>query len=283
MHSRTNYWSNTRLAERIRGVKKPKSETWDGWEEWRVAAAATHKIRYWIAEEGLTHLQDFVNWPLDKILDVKYYINNRWVTKAHALTAHKDHLQPGGWCDLGNRFLPCLFDSLVDFVEIELAWFHLAWAEDEDRKKYDAPFWSRGIFHWRTWRCPQAGIDHLLWESGLIYNEDMGVDPNDPLYGTLTEQAKEAVEKLFLYNWYLNVYLKRPDPMDVSGWSESCDKRREKNGGKLRLGSSKNESDEEREQTMACLRELRRIEEEYFEEDSEMMKRLVSIRNSLWS
>ena len=283
MHSRTNYWSCSKLAEKIRGIEKPFSATSDDWETWHQMAKATHKIRYWIAEEGLNHLQNFVNWPLDKLLDIKYYINNRWVTKSHTLTAHKDHLKPGHWCDLSERFLPCMFDSLVDFVEIESAHFYIVWADDDVRKKYEAPFWSRGIFYWRTWRCPQAGIDHLMWESGLTYKEDMGVEPNDPLYGEPTDQAKDAIEKLFLYTWYKNVYLKRPDPMDISGWSADCARKREKNGGRLLLGSSKNESQEEKEWSKVCLRKLHEIEEEYLEEETEMMTRLIKIRNSLWT
>jgi len=282
---RFSYWSCTKFATWIRGTEKPPSETADGWEAWHSTAKTAHNIRYWIAEEGLDHLQNFVNWPLDKILDVKYYVNNRWVTKAHTLTAHKNHLNPGSWSDLSSRFLPCMFDSFIDFIEIEKAHHHIIWAEDEEREKYKCPFWSHGIFYWRTWRCPQAGIDHLLWESKLIYNEDTGIYPDDPsgLYGKPTEQAKSAIEQLFLYNWYLNVYLKRQDPMDESGWSADCERKRAKNGGKLLLGSSKNETEEERAISKECLKKLHEIEEAQEAEDTEMMTRLIKIRNSLWT
>jgi hypothetical protein len=31
---------------------------------------------------------------------------------------------------VGNRFLPCLFNELVDFVEIEQAWHHCVWSDE---------------------------------------------------------------------------------------------------------------------------------------------------------
>ena len=112
---RSTYWSNTRFAEWIRGTEKPAAETSDGWAAWNKMAAAAHPVRYWIAEEALDKLQDLVYWPYDQWHNIRYYINNRWVTRSHALTAHPRDIKPGNWCDVGNRFLPCLFNELVDF------------------------------------------------------------------------------------------------------------------------------------------------------------------------
>ena len=119
---RTTYWSCTKLANRIRGKKKPLAATSEDWDVWHKEAKQAHPIRYWIAEEALDKVQAFIWWPVDKIYSVKYYINNRWVTRTHALTAHPRDIKPGQWMDVGYRFLPCLFNELVDFVEVELAW-----------------------------------------------------------------------------------------------------------------------------------------------------------------
>ena len=135
---RNTYWSCTRFAAWIRGTEKPAAETSDGWAAWNKMASAAHPVRYWIAEEGLDYLQKFIMWPVDKLYAVKYYINNRWVTRTHALTANRRDIKPGDWCDVGNRFLPCLFNELQDFVEVELAWWHLAWSPEE-RPKYNMP------------------------------------------------------------------------------------------------------------------------------------------------
>jgi hypothetical protein len=239
-----------------------------------------HNFRYWLAEEGLSYIQDFVTWPVRKIYDVKYYINNRWVTRTHSLTAHARDIKPGNWCDVGNRFLPCLFNELVDFVEIESAWSHIAWGDKEARAKYDPPFWASGWFRWRTWRCPQAGIDHLDWAMTLT-NTDW-CEPDHPEYGKPTGQAIRAKEIKELYVWWTTVYPNRPDAHDASGWSAYCEAARVANGGKLSwLGSDK--SPELKKMGDKALKLTTKIEAAYDKEDTEMMIRLIKARDSLWT
>jgi hypothetical protein len=92
--------------------------------------------------------------------------------------------------DVGNRFLPCLFNELVDFVEVELAWWQIAWSGRDEHKKYNAPFWATGWFRWRTWRCRQAGLDNLAWQ--MTCNNKDYTPEDDPRYGELTPQAHNA-------------------------------------------------------------------------------------------
>ena len=116
-----NYWTCTKFADWIRGTTKLSAGTSEEWHEWEKRAKADYPIRWWLAEEGLDILQKIVMFVPDKIYAVKYYINNRYITRTHSLTAHPKDIRPGQWCDVGNRFLPCLFNELVDFVEVELA------------------------------------------------------------------------------------------------------------------------------------------------------------------
>ena len=116
-----HYWTCSKFADWVRGTPKGEAKTSEGWDNWHKLAGQS-KIRYWLAEEGLDYLQKVVFYVPDTLYSIKYYINNRWVTKTHALTAHPRDIKPGRWCDVGNRFLPCLFNELVDFVEVELAW-----------------------------------------------------------------------------------------------------------------------------------------------------------------
>ena len=160
------YWSNTKIADWIRGTAKPTSATSGGWHTWEKNAKETHPIRYWIVEEGLDKIQTFIRFPMDTLYNAKYYINNRWVTRTNSLTAHPRDIKPGQWQDVGNRFLPCLFNELVEFVEVETAWLHIAW-DDEATKKYNPPFYAKGWFRWRTWRSPQAGLDILIGQQHL--------------------------------------------------------------------------------------------------------------------
>ncbi len=279
MAQRSNYWSCSKFADWIRGKPKLKMGTSDQWHDWEVEAKRYNPIRYWIAEEALDAIQNFIWWPVDKIYDIKYYINNRYISRTHSLTAHPKDIRPGQWCDVGNRFLPCLFNELVDFVEVELAWWHLAWEGKEARKQYNMPWWASGWWRVRLWRCPQAGLDNLKWQSELVWKEEE-CEPGSPNIGQPTYQAIKALEILALYKWWTEVYPNRPDPHDVSGWSSYCDAKRDLNDGRL-FGSK--ETPELREQGNLALNKSQEIEQAYESEDEEMMIRLIKIRNSLWT
>jgi hypothetical protein len=275
------------LADWLRGTIKPKAQTGGGWNKWHKQAKKDHPFRYWIAEEGLDIVQNAIWWPVDQLYEVKYYVNNRWVSRTHSLTAHPKDIKPGKWCDVGNRFLPCLFNELVDFVEIELAWSHIAWSDKEERKKYNVPFWASGWFRWRTWRCPQAGIDHLNWAKTLT-NEEF-LDENEKHLAEPTRQATSAMEILELYNWWKNVYPNRKDPMDASGWSEFCSRRRKKikeedpDARSSLFLDFKDDTENEKTESRRILDLSYEIERQQNEEDEAMLIRLIKIRNSLWT
>ncbi len=276
---RNHYWTCSKFADWIRGTTKGGAKTAEGWDEWEKRAKSAYPIRWWLAEEGLDYLQRVVYFIPDTLYAIKYYINNRWVTRAHSLTAHARDIRPGTWCDVGNRFLPCLFNELVDFVEVELAWWHIAWADREEKLKYNAPFWATGWFRWRTWRCPQAGLDNLKWQSELRHSVDDGWEEGDPNIGELTPQAERALEILALYKWWTEVYRNRPDPHDASGWSEYCDRKRDE-GGHF-MAEAKNP--ELRALGDIALKKTHEIEQAYEKEDEEMLIRLIKIRGSLWT
>ena len=277
MAQHTRYWSCTPFADWLRGTKKLSAGTAEEWDEWTTAAQMKHNFRYWLAEEALGHIQDFVTWPVRKIYDIKYYINNRWVTRTHSLTAHAKDIKPGQWQDVGNRFLPCLFNELVDFVEIETAWSHIAWSDTQE--KYNPPFYAKGWWRWRIWRCPAAGIDNLIWQISLIHNEEYCKD--EPYYMKPTPQSVKAQEILDLYKWWTEVYPKRPDPHDASGWTAYCELSRLSNGGKMNWGTDK--SPELKKASKLAHKELQKIEAAYEKEDTDMMIRLIKVRHGLWT
>jgi hypothetical protein len=283
MAQHSKYWSCSPFADWLRGTKKLSAGTAEQWDDWTTAAQMKHNFRYWLAEEGLSHLQDFVTWPIRKIYSVKYYINNRWVTRTHSLTAHPKDIKPGDWCDVGNRFLPCLFNELVDFVEVELAWWHIAWADPAEKAKYNAPFYATGWFRWRTWRCPQAGLDNLDWQRSLRHNVDDGWQEDDPNIGELTPQAVKAQEVLDLYRWWKDVYPNRPDPHDASGWTEYCDRKRQEHGETGLNFFKESKNPELRALGDAALKKTTEIEQAYDDEDTEMLIRLIKVRHGLWT
>lgn len=276
-----SYWSISEFADWIRGTPKLKVGTGKEWREWEATARAAHPVRWWIAEEGLDYLERIVYYIPEKLNDVRYYINNRWVSRAHGLTAHPRDIKPGEWSDVGNRFLPCLFNELVDFVEIEQAWNYCIWNE-EAQKKFNVPWYRSGWLRWRTWRCPEAGLEYLKWASELTVKEDMGLNPSDKGYGEPTYQAKAAKEIIELYTWWTTTYRNRPDPYEASGWSAYCEAQREANGGSL-MWDTDDKTPELRKMGRQALKAIRKIEDKYEKEDEAMMIRLIKIRNSLWT
>jgi hypothetical protein len=279
---RNNYWTCSKFADWLRGTAKLKSGTSEEWDDWTTTAKMKHSFRYWLAEEGLDILQKIVYWPTDKIYAIKYYINNRWVTRTHALTAHPRDIKPGTWSDVGHRFLPCLFNELVDFVEIELAWWHLAW-NSEERPKYNMPWWAVGWWRVRTWRCPQAGLDNLEWQRNLRHSADDGWKEGDPNIGKPTPQAVKAQEILDLYTWWTTTYRNRPDPYEASGWSAACDALRDANGPGVMSMFRKNSDPKLKKASDEALKLLHKIEADYEKEDEQMMIRLIKVRHGLWT
>lgn len=277
---RSNYWSCSKFADWLRGTKKLGAGTSEEWDDWTKQAKSKHSVRYWIAEEGLDAVQNFINWPMDKLDNIRYYVNNRWVSHSHRLTAHPRDIKPGQWSDVGNRFLPCLFNELVDFVEIEQAWHHCLWS-DEMKTKYNVPWYRSGWLRWRTWRCPEAGMEYLQWASTLT-NEEW-LEDHEKHKAEPTYQAKAAKEIIELYTWWTTTYRNRPDPYESSGWSAYCDACREENGGSL-WGSLKDTKNPTlKKQGDKALKLLRKIELAYEKEDEAMMIRLIKIRQALWT
>ncbi len=251
-------WSCTKFADWIRGNKKPEYGTSAQWKDWTKNQKDNNAFRYWLAEEFLDKVQDIVYYPFDKLYNIKYWIINRFVTKTHALTSN---LKRGEYWEYDTRILHCLFDELVNFVEIEKAWLNVAW-QDENRKKYKSPGWAVGWFRTRTWRCPEAGIDYLTWEA---------TDPE--LVGS--SQSENAKIILELYNWWKHDRPKRPDIYETTGWSVYCES---KHGDYLSYND-----DGEEQNVSKMIEENYRLEDEYNKEDEEMLIKLIKVRLSLWT
>lgn len=199
---------------------------------------------------------------LNKLYSLKYYITNRWIDQSHALVAHREHIPRGSYRDLDDRILYCLFDELVDFVEIEKAYMNFRF--DAEKSK-DKKWWQVGRWRTRTWRNPEAGIDYLEWE----------ISDTDTVTAGQGYYAKEVLE---LYKWWKEVYPKRVDPMDASGWSAYCDSKRERG-----IGFLEDDPDFTKEEIYEMVDKSNELEEQYRKEEDEMLIRLIKIRGCLWT
>lgn len=270
------YWSCTKFADMIRGTPKLKSGTVEEWNDWHKAAKA-NKIRYWIAEDLLSKLGDIWCWLPNKAHRVASYLNNRFVSHTHAMTSTT--LKKGDYHEFEDRLIHSMFGGLTDFVEIELAYSHIAW-EGLD-KEYGAPWWVRNRLTGTLfdWRCPQAGIDRLQWEMSLTYDSDCGID-DESLIGKPTVQAIAAREKWALYYWWKFVRPCRVDPFEYSGLKDFYESRRDGNNDIFSLWVTTND---DREIRRALHAKSSALERQYNAEDEEMMGRLVKIRSSIYT
>lgn len=267
------YWNNTKFADWIRGVSKPKALPLREWSKWKKKVSNERPIRFWIAEKLLPSVENVFNWPTESIYKIKYYIVNRWVDQSHALVAHPKHIAPGHYMDLSYRILYCLFDELVDHVEIERAYLSVRW--DKEKTK-NMKWWQAGIWRTRTYRNASAGLEYLQWETTLTNEEWLPEDKKHE--AKLTPQAIAAKEIIELYKWWVDIRPNRPDPYDESGWSDHCEDKRNRG-----IGIMEEDPDENREETRKILDRCREIENNYEQEDTEMLTRLIAIRGHLWT
>lgn len=278
MAHHTNYWCCTPFADKLRGTAKPGAATAEAWDQWYIEASAAHPVRYWLAEEGLGKVQDFITWPRRKVSDVRHYITNRFVSKTHALTSN---LERGKYYEYEHRLLHCVFQSLVDYVEVEEAWCQVSWGDATKKYKSTRRFW------WNEWRCAEAGIDRLKWASSLVYDKDWMVDETSPNFGKPTPQAIHAQEILDLYTWWTVVRPVRPDPYEASGWTafnaESADAISEASTKAARRLLRANRTAAHKKESSRLFGIAGKIDAKYEKEDEQMLIRLVKIRKGMWT
>lgn len=254
--SRIHYWSCSKFADFIRGEKKPFALEWGKWDEWKKEQQKKRPIRFWLAEEGLAKLQGLVMFPADIYTEIRYYVDNRWITKTHYL---KTGLKPGHYYDLDYRILHGLFNELVDFVEVDYAYLS-KWSLKKGAKNYK----------FKNGRCVEAGLDYLDWACNMKYDKNWGMTKKDPKYGKLTNQAISAQKIEELYFWWKD-RPNRPEPMAIAGLS--WDKNKEDNlmDGKMTR------------KELSEFKKLAKIEADYEKEDTKMLIELIKIRKVLWS
>lgn len=279
---RYNYWSCSKFAAWLRsfaGVKKPKVATRKEWKNWREEFKSKDKFIFWFTEKFLNKLQNFIFWPKDKLDDLYYAINARFKDRYFGMSSDLNKWQ---YHEIDTRILHCNFQTLVDFVESESA--HMGtW---KDPKKYGIKWYHRGWFSLFApkWSNKQAGLDHLNWEMNLRLDEDWfgNYEPtiqeakDNGTFGQLTGQALKAKEIYDLYIWWTETRPARPDPFEESGVASYYkDKDVDKWLDDINEPISKTKQE--------CYEIMNKLEEQYEEEDTEMLIKLIKIRNCLWT
>lgn len=260
---RFNYWSCSKFAQWVYthfDIQKPFAETSSGWKEWKEKTKASHPHVYNFVEEYLDLLQDIVMYPYDLYDNFRIYIRNRFITKTHII---RTGLTPGQWHETDERLLHGMFELLVDFIEIEKA--NMLMVSDSTLER---PWWRK--FRWSRWgeyRSREDGLKYLDWEMNLTDDDQH-----------FTSQAMSAREQYELYTWWKDKRPTRPDPYDVTGWTEWCNQRGDDISWIL-----EDKTNADRQETRTRLDALNLLEEQYDKEDTEMLDRLVKLRHHLWT
>ncbi len=263
LKTRGNYWSNSKLAHKILkfyGYDKPSSATSEGWEEWETKLTTEIPFIYWVIDKLFNKIQDILYYPSDIFYHYKQYIVNRYISKTHAIVTT---LSKGDWHESSELILYGMFQVLVNFVEVEKSNMYY-WCHSEER-----PWYYNKFFKWTRYREPEKGLKYLEWEISLTDESP--------------HQAESAAQVLELYNWWVHIRPNRPDPWKASGLEEyykSQDDGTRKSVWKM-LNHNRDSIEQQRVNDMRHRQE--ELEQQYVEEDTNMLIRLIKLRDAMWT
>lgn len=245
---RYEYWHCSSFADWLRvkfGMNKNLSSgTAEEWKKWETENKEKSPIGYWIVDVLLDTLQDIVFFPSDVFEHFKLYFIHRFIDKSHYIDTK---LKRGKFYEIDNKILHGMFELLVDFVEIENAHKYQAFANEPKKNN------------------PEDGIKYLDWEISL--------GESSPL------QSKTAAEVKELYLWWTIIRPKRKDVYEESGWDE-YDKSLKNKDELITLNDNSNEKQQE---IIKIMDSINALEEKYKQEETEMLIRLIKIRENLWT
>lgn len=268
------YLSCSPLMDKVRkrlGIDKPKWAQFDEWDTWNTNTRKNYPVKWFLTETVPQFIDDVYEAITSPYYDTRYYIRNRFIRKTHVL---RTDCPVGTYQDTDERLLSAMANAVIDFVEIELA-YKSAWCRTDASK----------TAVWRNGRCAEMGLDYLRLEQEMVYDENEGFHKPE-LIGQRHAQAFEADEIRAIYDW-AKTRNDRPDPYDVSGWTEYCEQNRKiaESQGKSYFSSffSDNNDAEMSARRDAAHKKLQEIEKQYQQEDDDMLMRIVKIRRRLWS
>lgn len=240
----------------------PGSMTTKGWRLFEEEYKEKAPIRYWFMHNFKYACLMPVKWKYEKITD---WVRYRTYDRYHIVSTG---LEPG-YHDVPHQILHVNFNLLKDFVEVEQAWSKYLWSGEY---KETATWWEKHIPFYRkfvTFRRPDLGIAHLEWAATLD-------DPSLPPHERCDHQAVAARETLALYKWWV---IDRPVRKEIEHVSYD-------HQGKGLLGCFDDDFDDTAEDYQAhraSMDAAAKQEEDWKNEDDEMLIRLMKVRHSLWT
>lgn len=235
-------------------LQKPYALTWDGWDEWHNKTKVEKPAAYFIMETVPNFLATCWRRTTSPFTNFRWYLKARFFDRYHLIHTRLSY----GYHDTRERMLYGTFSLLVDYVELELSHMH---------RESPRPWYSKGIFRIKSFRCVDDGIKHLMWETSLT----------GPAYAG-DHQATTAKEVLDLYFWWTKIRPLRQDPWDLSGSDELWKDKSIKS-----ILSNKNKTKKDKKLEAERAKKCAEIEEAFLAEDNKQLERLIKIRPYLWT
>ena len=263
------------LRTKVFKIEKPHALPLSQWSSWEEKFKDEHPFAFFLTESIPDVLEKIPEWTIDPIMNVKYYLANRFVSQTHKL---QTRLKPGKWYDADTRITSACFETLVDYVEIELADRYVSFSSEKDQALYNFPWWTKyRLTRWVPYRCKQAGLASLKWACTLD-------DPSLPVYDRSERQAECAREISIIYFWYTQARIKQEDIWKIVGLDKNWDEMEKKYGETWIFGgANKKVSPEDRALYDELTAKADKMEKELEQTEDDMLIRLIKVRRELWS
>ena len=242
----------------------PKAAELIEWDKIHAEQKKRRPVAYFI-------LHTMMNWLA--IRKRIFWSDPIWWVKTRVLPKYRKHvanttLTPG-WHDVDTRLIHAMFNMLVEFVEYEKA--HMEYTMSNSTREYQKDeMWGTHWWHRLTLRSKELGFRYLEWEVSLKdYNEDSKIWESQALI------AKEIME---IYVWWTERYLKRCDILDIPELVAIREEREE-----LRIDVFENGPEDFEERKTLAYKRMYEIEQDRSQEEKDMMKRLIDIKEGLWT
>jgi hypothetical protein len=253
------------IKKKIRTFKRwmafdpPSALSSNGWNSFNSEFKKVAPIRWWFHRDAKKIFVYPVSFRYRRMMEWIHYR-----TTARRYHIIKTGLTPG-YYDVSTMMLHANFTVLKDFVEIEQAWMQSC------SEKNRISLWARYVPFYRIFfpfRRPDLGIEYLNWCMTLD-------DPSLPVHERADQQATDARETWALYDWWVN---KRPVRKEIDIMSY----RRLMSDVDI-FDTNIDTNSSEYKGWFESMEARDKQQEEWDDEDEQMLIRLIKIRKRLWT
>lgn len=157
--TRVKHWCLGKFAKwlvRRAGMDTPYALTIEGWDEYYAQFKQQAPFTYYFVESVIPSIQNICYLPSDIFHGIRIYYDNAIKNKVHYL---KTGLPVGVWYDTDMRLLCGSMNSLVDYVEIELAHIY-TFTNDDPNIRADFYHYGRSEAGGKRWLQEQIDEEY---------------------------------------------------------------------------------------------------------------------------